>query len=169
MPLRLVLASRVNSLAAVQTLLEHSPSTTVASVWARSGPGSTHPVCQQQLAIVRVQGAGCGGGWGWRVGGGFQHVQITRSTNNAYTHTQWGGYNTVVEPRTRDRKVAGSNPSRSGGRMLFSGASCADSNFAVRYTPVLPQQHVKDPGHSAKSAGGRLQLNTHAPYICGFA
>ena len=36
--------------------------------------------------------------------------------------------------------------------------------------PVLPQQHVKDPGHSAKSAGGRFQLNTrHAPYVCGFA
>ena len=26
---------------------------------------------------------------------------------------------------------------------------------------MLLQQHVKDPGHSAKSAGGRLQLNTH--------
>ena len=26
-----------------------------------------------------------------------------------------------------------------------------------------------DPGHSAKSAGGRLQLNTHTPYVCGFA
>ena len=24
------------------------------------------------------------------------------------------------------------------------------------------------PGHSAKSAGGRLQLNTHTPYVCGF-
>ena len=28
--------------------------------------------------------------------------------------------------------------------------------------PVLPQLHVKDPGHSAKSAGDRLHLNTHA-------
>ena len=28
---------------------------------------------------------------------------------------------------------------------------------------------VTDLGHSAKSAGGRLQLNTHAPYVCGFA
>ena len=28
---------------------------------------------------------------------------------------------------------------------------------------------MKDPGHSAKSAGSRLQLNRHAPYICGFA
>ena len=28
---------------------------------------------------------------------------------------------------------------------------------------MLPQWHVKDPGHSAKSAGGRLHLNTHTP------
>ena len=34
---------------------------------------------------------------------------------------------------------------------------------------MLPQQHVKDPGHSANNAGGRLQQNTHAPYISGFA
>ena len=38
---------------------------------------------------------------------------------------------------------------------------CADSYFSIRSTPVLPQYHVKDPGQSAKSAGGRLQLNTH--------
>ena len=44
-----------------------------------------------------------------------------------------------------------------------------DSYFGIRSTPVLPQQQVKDPGHSAKSAGGRLQLNTHAPYVCGLA
>ena len=31
----------------------------------------------------------------------------------------------------------------------------------VRSTPILPQWHVKDPGHSAKSAGGRLHLNTY--------
>ena len=46
---------------------------------------------------------------------------------------------------------------------------CADSNFGIRSTPMLPQWHVKDPSHSAKSAGGRLQLNSHTPYICGFA
>ena len=28
---------------------------------------------------------------------------------------------------------------------------------------VLPQWHVKDPCHSAKSAGGRLHLNMHTP------
>ena len=32
-------------------------------------------------------------------------------------------------------------------------------------TPVLPQWHIKDPGHSAKSAGGRLHLSTHTPLI----
>ena len=26
-----------------------------------------------------------------------------------------------------------------------------------------------DPGHSGKNAGGRLQLNMHTLYICGFA
>ena len=47
---------------------------------------------------------------------------------------------------------------------------CADSCFGINSTPVLPQSewHVKDPSHSAKSAGGRLQLNMHAPYLCGF-
>ena len=28
---------------------------------------------------------------------------------------------------------------------------------------MLPQWHVKDPSHSAKSAGGGLHLNTHTP------
>ena len=39
---------------------------------------------------------------------------------------------------------------------------CADL-FDARSTPVLPRWYVKDPGHSAKSAGGRLHLNTHTP------
>ena len=30
-------------------------------------------------------------------------------------------------------------------------------------------RNLHDPGHSAKSAGGRLQLNTHTPYVRGFA
>ena len=38
---------------------------------------------------------------------------------------------------------------------------CTDSYSGVRSTPVLPQQHVKDPGHSAKSAGGRFQTKPH--------
>ena len=35
--------------------------------------------------------------------------------------------------------------------------------FGVCSTPVLPQWHVKKPGHSSKSARGRLHLNTHTP------
>ena len=35
--------------------------------------------------------------------------------------------------------------------------------FSGRSTPMLPQWHIKDPGHSAKSAGGRLHLNMHTP------
>ena len=40
---------------------------------------------------------------------------------------------------------------------------CADSYSVCVPPPVLPQWHVKDPGYSAKSAGGRLHLNTHTP------
>ena len=42
---------------------------------------------------------------------------------------------------------------------------CADS-FGVRFATVLPQWRIKDPNHSAKSAGGRLHLgmrNTFNP------
>ena len=61
-------------------------------------------------------------------------------------------------------------PAEMVGEFSSSGSTfCADSYFSICYTPVLLQQHVKDPGHSAKHASGRVQLNTHAPYICGFA
>ena len=67
------------------------------------------------------------------------------------------------ERRTRDRKVASSNPGRSGGRILCSSEStlCADP-YSVSL-PVLPQWHENDPGLLAKSVGGRLHLNTHTP------
>ena len=38
-----------------------------------------------------------------------------------------------------------------------------------KYTWQQRRSDVNGPRHSAKSAGGRLQLNMHAPYICGFA
>ena len=69
-----------------------------------------------------------------------------------------------LECRTHVWKVTGLNPCRSSRRIF-----CADSYFGICSTPMLPQQHVKDPGHSAKSAGGRLQLNMHTPYVCRFA
>ena len=61
-------------------------------------------------------------------------------------------------------------PAGTAGEFLTPGSNfCADFYFGIRSTPVLSQWHAKDFDHSAKSAGGRLQLNTYAPYVCGFA
>ena len=71
----------------------------------------------------------------------------------------------LVECRTRDRKVASSNPHRSGGRIFFSRVnSLRWLLFDVRPIPVFTQWHVKNPGQSAKSAGGGLHVNTHTPW-----
>ena len=51
-----------------------------------------------------------------------------------------------------------------GGRNFFSRVNFVSWLwFGVRSTPLLSQWHVKYPGHSAKSAGGRLHINTHTP------
>ena len=69
-----------------------------------------------------------------------------------------------LERHTRDWKVASLHPGRSSGRMFYSRVNfVCGLLFGVRSTPVLLQWHIKDPGHSAKSAGGRLYLNTHTP------
>ena len=66
--------------------------------------------------------------------------------------------------RDHDRKVASSNPWRSGGRIFFSRVNFVCwLLFGVCFTPVLLQWHVKDPSHSAKIAGGRLHINTLTP------
>ena len=80
---------------------------------------------------------------------------------------EWlSGYSAgLVIERSRVRIPAGAAGEFSSPWSTFS----ADSYFGTRSTPVIPQQHVKDPEHSAESAGGRLQLNTHAPYVYGFA
>ena len=57
-------------------------------------------------------------------------------------------------------------PAGAAEKYSFLGSTfCSDSYFGIRSSPVLPQEHVKDPGHSAKCAGGRLQLITHASYL----
>ena len=97
------------------------------------------------------------------------HARTHARTQNNPTQ-QGAGIAQWLERRTRDRKFAGSNPCRSAGRFFLSWVSfCAHSYFGIRSTLVLPQEHIKDHGHSAKSADGRLQLNTHAPYVCCFA
>ena len=45
-------------------------------------------------------------------------------------------------------------------------ASCLGTylgSFGVRSTSMLPQGQVRSPGHSSKSAGGRLHLNMPSP------
>ena len=77
-----------------------------------------------------------------------------------------GGIACWLQRRTRNPKVASSNPGRSGGIFFFPPSSlCVLSLIlsGVCSAPMLPQRHVKDPGHSAKSAGGRLHLITHTP------
>ena len=71
-------------------------------------------------------------------------------------------YSLLEKCWTRDRKVASSNLSRSGWRIFFSRVNFVFwLFFDIRSTPVLLQWHVKDPGHSVKSATGRLHLNMH--------
>ena len=70
----------------------------------------------------------------------------------------------LVEWRTCDRKVECSNCCRSSERIFFSRVNFVCwILFGIRSTPLLLQWHAKDPGHSAKSAGGRLHLNKHTP------
>ena len=67
----------------------------------------------------------------------------------------------LVIERLRVRVSAGTEGEGSSPEITF----CADS-YSVSAPPhvtTLRQWHVKDPGHSAKRAGGRLHLNTHTP------
>ena len=70
----------------------------------------------------------------------------------------------LVERLTRCGKVAGSIPGGSGRIILSSKANLFVLTLilvSVPPTPVLAHWHVKDPGRSDTSAGGRLQLNMH--------
>ena len=80
------------------------------------------------------------------------------------------GNRSVVRARDSSSNGPGFGPPAGAAGEFSSLAStfCAHSYFGIRSIPVLTKQQVTDSGHSAKSAGGRLQLNTHAPYLCGF-
>ena len=72
----------------------------------------------------------------------------------------------LVEQRTRDRRVSGSNPGRSSGGVFFSRVNFQCwLLFGVRSAPVWPQRHIKDLGHSAESAGGRLHISAHTFFL----
>ena len=67
-----------------------------------------------------------------------------------------------VEPLTHDWKVESLKPSRYGRRIFFSRVNFVCWLFFwCLFHPTLLQWRVKDPSHSAKSAGGRLHLNMH--------
>ena len=87
------------------------------------------------------------------------------------SHGHWGaGIAQWLERRTRHQKVAGSKPCKSSRRISFSRVTFLCWLLLLYpFHPHVTTVAYKDPGHSAKSAVGRLQLNTHAPYICGFA
>ena len=65
-----------------------------------------------------------------------------------------------LECRTRNQEVLGSSPRRSSGRIFFSMVS-------VR-CPIHPRVTAVARKRSPQNAGGRLQLNAHTPYLCGF-
>ena len=54
-------------------------------------------------------------------------------------------------------------PAGTAGEFSSPGSTfCADSYFGIRSTPVLPQEHVKNPGHSAKKC--RWQVTAKHAY-----
>ena len=80
--------------------------------------------------------------------------------------TVWGSRDSLlVERRTRDRKVESSSSGRSAGRVFFYRVKFSVlTPIRCPFHPVLPQWHVKDPDHSARSTGDRLHLNTHTTF-----
>ena len=73
-----------------------------------------------------------------------------------------------LEHRTRDQKVAGSNPCRSSGRIFFSRVNfLCWLLFRYLFHPCVTAVARKRPRSLCQKC--RLQLNTHTPYICGFA
>ena len=87
-------------------------------------------------------------------------------------YTLYAAYTFITGPRLLVGKSAGlvierlrvRIPAGAAGEFSSPGLTlCADFYLVSRFTPVLPQWHVKDPVHSAKSAGGELHQNTHTP------
>ena len=94
-------------------------------------------------------------------------VTFSSSSGNIFTHSSAGavrgaGIAQWLERRTRDWKVAGSNPCWNGGRIFFSRVDFLC--WVLFLTLISVSFHPR----VTKSAGGRLQLNTHTPYVCGF-
>ena len=82
-------------------------------------------------------------------------------------HNRGAGVAQWLECRTCEWKVTGSNPCGSGGRIVFSRVNILCwLLFWYPFHPCVTAVARTDPSHSTKSAGGKLQLNMHAPYVC---
>ena len=100
----------------------------------------------------------------------LKEKRLKERPSNQMTDLVWRlvytGISYWQEHWTCSREFESSNTGRNSGRIFFSRVKFVCwLLFSVRSTPVLPQWHVKDPGHSVKSAGGRLHLNMHTPLI----
>ena len=85
-------------------------------------------------------------------------------------HFDGAGIAQWLERRTRIWTVACSNPCWNGRRIFFSTVDfLCWLLFRYPFHPRVTAVARKNPGHPAKNAGSRLQLNTHAPYVCGLA
>ena len=72
----------------------------------------------------------------------------------------------LIKHQICERKFENLNPSRVGLLIFFYRVDFLCwlwfSNHSI---PVLPQWHIGDANHFAKSAGGRFHLNMHTPFI----
>ena len=74
-----------------------------------------------------------------------------------------------LERRTCDRNVPGSSPGRSGGGIFFSRVSFPCwLLFRYPFHPRVTAVARKRSRPFRQKCSGRLQLNTHTPYLCGF-
>ena len=75
-----------------------------------------------------------------------------------------------LERRTRNWKVAGSNPCWSGGIIFFSRVDfLCWLLFRYSFHPRVTAVARKRSRSFCQKCRGRLELNTHTPYVCGFA
>ena len=96
----------------------------------------------------------------------LKEKRLKERPSNQMTDLVWRlvytGISYWQEHWTCGREFESSNTGRNSGRIFFSRVKFVYwFLFCIRSTPLVPQSHVKDPGHSAKNAGGRLHLNAH--------
>ena len=85
---------------------------------------------------------------------------------NCFILVHYIGGSLLVKWWTHDRKVASLNKGRNSGRIFFSRVNFVCSTlFGVCSNPKSLHLHIKDPGHSAKSVGGRLHLTCIYPWL----